>query len=61
MSCQQGWIDALLLRKSALNSISPPSWVAHGARFSFSLNTTTEAVRLSQAHIDSKLLGLVDP
>jgi hypothetical protein len=35
--------------------------VAHGTRLIFSPNTTTEAVRLSQAPVDDKLLGLLGP
>jgi hypothetical protein len=60
-SHQQGWTDALLTRKSAPDSTSQPGWVAHGTRLSFSPNTTIEAVRLSQAPIDGRLLGLLGP
>jgi hypothetical protein len=58
---QQGWTDALLLRKSAPDSTSKPSWVVRETRLSFSSNTAIEAVRLSQAPVDGKLLGLPGP
>jgi hypothetical protein len=51
----------LLLRKSAPNSTSQPDWVAHGTRPSFSSKTVIEAVGLSQAPVDGRLLGLPDP
>jgi hypothetical protein len=35
--------------------------VVHGTRLSFSPNTVIEAVRLSQAPVDGRLLGLPDP
>jgi hypothetical protein len=35
--------------------------VVRETRLSFSLNTAIEAVRLSQAHVDGRLLGLPDP
>jgi hypothetical protein len=53
-SHQQGWTDALLPRKSAPNSTSQLS-------LSFSPNTTIEAVRLSQAPVGGRLIGLPDP
>jgi hypothetical protein len=59
-SHQQRWTNALLLRKSAPDSTSQPCWVARGTRLSFSSNTTIEAVRLSQAFVDARLLGLLD-
>jgi hypothetical protein len=49
----------LLPRKSAPISTSQPGWVAHGTRFSFSPNTAIEVVGLSQASVDSRLLGLL--
>jgi hypothetical protein len=61
MTHQQRWTDALLSRKSAPDSTSQLSWVAHGTRLSFSLNTVIEVVRLSQAPVDSRLLGLLGP
>jgi hypothetical protein len=61
MSHQQGWTDALLPRKSAPDSTSQPSWVVHGTSLSFSPNTTIEAVRLSQAPVVGRLLGLPGP
>jgi hypothetical protein len=61
MSHQQGWMDALLLRKSAPNSTSQPDWVVHGTYLSFSPNTAIEALRLSQAHVGDRLLGLLGP
>jgi hypothetical protein len=60
-SHRQGWTDALLLRKSALDSTSQPGWVVHGTHLSFSPNTAIEAVCLSQAPIDGRLLGLPNP
>jgi hypothetical protein len=51
----------LLPRKSAPDSTSQPSWVAHGTRLSFSPNTVIEAVGLSQASVDDRLLGLPGP
>jgi hypothetical protein len=60
MSCRQGWTDALLLRKSAPDFTSKPDLVAHRTRVSFSPNTTIEAVRLTQASVISRLLGLLD-
>jgi hypothetical protein len=61
VSHQQGWTDALLPRKSALNSTSHPGWVVRETRLSFSSNTTIEAVRLSQAPVGGRLLGLPNP
>jgi hypothetical protein len=61
VSHQQGWTDALLLRKIAPDSTSQPGWVIRGTRLSFSSNTTIESVRLSQAPIDSRLPGLSGP
>jgi hypothetical protein len=58
-SCQQRWTDALLSRKSAPNSTSQFDWVAHRTHLSFSPNIVIEAVRLSQASIDDRLLGLL--
>jgi hypothetical protein len=58
VSHRQGWTDALLLRKSAPNSTSQPDWVVCGTYLSFSPNTVIEVVRLNQAPIDSRLLGL---
>jgi hypothetical protein len=58
---QQSWTDSLLPRKSAPDSISQPGWVVHGTHLSFSPNTTTEAVRLSQTSVDNRLLGLPGP
>jgi hypothetical protein len=58
-SRQQGSTDALLLRKSAPDSISQPGWVVHRTRLSFSPNTAIEAVRLSQAPVGGSLLGLL--
>jgi hypothetical protein len=49
----------LLLRKSAPDSTSQPSWVAHGTCLSFSSNTTIEAVGWSEASVDGRLLGLL--
>jgi hypothetical protein len=54
-------MDALLPRKSAPDSTSQPDWVVRGTHLSFSPNTFIEAVCLSQAPIDSRLLGLSDP
>jgi hypothetical protein len=54
-------MDALLLRKSAPDSTSQPDWVAHWTHLSFSPNITIEAVHLSQASIDDRLLGLLVP
>jgi hypothetical protein len=51
----------LLPRKSAPDSTSQPSWVARGTRLNFSYNTAIEAVRLSQASVDNRLLGLLSP
>jgi hypothetical protein len=51
----------LLLRKSAPDFTSQPSWVAQGTHLSFSPNTAIEAVGLSQASFDGRLLGLLDP
>jgi hypothetical protein len=59
---QQSWTDSLLPRKSAPDSTSQPSWVAHGTHLYFSPNTTIEAVRLSQTSIDehaTRLSGLI--
>jgi hypothetical protein len=60
-SHQQGWTDALLPRKSAPDSTSQLGWVIRGTRLSFSPNTTIEAMRLSQAPVDGRLLGLPGP
>jgi hypothetical protein len=54
-------MDALLLRKSALDFTSQPSGVVHRTHLSFSLNTVIEAVRLGQASADDRLLGLPGP
>jgi hypothetical protein len=48
----------LHLRKSAPDSTSQLSWVVHGTYFSFSPKTAIEAVGLSQAPVDDRLLGL---
>jgi hypothetical protein len=60
-SHQQGWTDALLPRKSSPDSTSQPGWVVHGTCLSFSPNTAIEAVRLSQAPVGGRLLGLPGP
>jgi hypothetical protein len=54
-------MDALLSRKSDPDSISQPGWVVRGTRLNFSPNTAIEAVRLSQAPIGGRLLGLPGP
>jgi hypothetical protein len=54
----QGWMDALLKRKSASDSTSQPGWVIRGTHLSFSLNTAIESVRLSQAPVGCTVLGL---
>jgi hypothetical protein len=51
----------LLLRKSALDFTSQPGRVAYGTHLSFSPNTTIEAVGLSQASVDGRLLVLLSP
>jgi hypothetical protein len=51
----------LLPRKNVPDSTSQPDWVTHGTRLSFSPKIVTEAVGLSQAHVDSWLLGLPSP
>jgi hypothetical protein len=51
----------LLPRKSVPDSTSQPGWVAHGTHLSFSPNTAIEAVGLSQAPVDGRLLGLPGP
>jgi hypothetical protein len=51
------WI-LLLLRKGAPDSTPQPGWVARGTHINFSPKTAIEAVGLSQAHVDSRLLGL---
>jgi hypothetical protein len=61
MSHQQGWTDALLPRKSPPDSTSQPVRVVRETCLSFSLNTVIEVVRLSQAPIDGRLLGLPNP
>jgi hypothetical protein len=61
VSRQQGWTDALLLRKSALDSTSQPGWVDSGTRLCFSPNKIIGAVCLSQAPVDGRLLGLLGP
>jgi hypothetical protein len=55
VSRQQCWTDALLPRKSA------PSWVVCGTHLNFSPNTAIEAVRLSQAPVGGRLVGLSGP
>jgi hypothetical protein len=60
-SRQQGWTDALLLRKSAPDSTSQPSWVVHGTRLSSSPSIAIDAVCLRQGPIDGRLLCLPDP
>jgi hypothetical protein len=57
----QGWMDALLPRKSAPDSTSQPGWVVCRTRLSFFPNTTIEAVCLSQAPVSGRLLGLPGP
>jgi hypothetical protein len=47
--------------KSAPNSTSQPGWVIRRTCLSFSPNTTIEAVRLSQAPVGGRLLGLPGP
>jgi hypothetical protein len=49
----------LLPRKSAPDSTSQPGWVAHGTHLCFSPKTVIEAVGLSQAPVDGRLLGLL--
>jgi hypothetical protein len=61
MSHQQGWTDALLLRKSAPVSTSQSGRVVRKTRLSSSPNTAIEAVHLSQAPIGGRLLGLPGP
>jgi hypothetical protein len=61
MGRQQGWTDVLLPRKSAPDFAPHPDWVVHETRLSFSSNTTIESVRLSQAPVDGRLLGLLGP
>jgi hypothetical protein len=51
----------LLSRKITPGSTSQPDWVAQGTRLSFSLKTVIEAVGLSQAPVDGRLLGLPCP
>jgi hypothetical protein len=51
----------LLPRKSAPDSTSQPGWVALGTRLSFSHKTVIEAVGLSQAPVNDRLLGLPGP
>jgi hypothetical protein len=48
----------LFLRKNAPDSTSQLDWVVHGTRLSFSPKIAIEAVGLSQAHVDGRLLGL---
>jgi hypothetical protein len=60
-SHQLGWTDALHLRKSAPDSTSQPDWVVRRTHLDFSPNTAIEAVRLSQAHVDGRILGLPGP
>jgi hypothetical protein len=55
-----GWI-LLLLRKGAPDSTPQPGWVARGTHINFSPKTAIKAVGLSQAHVDSRLLGLPGP
>jgi hypothetical protein len=61
VSRQQGWTDALLPRKCAPDSTSQPDWVVHGTRLSFSPNIAIEAVCLSQAPVNDRLIGLPAP
>jgi hypothetical protein len=51
----------LLLRKIAPDSTSQLGWVVHRTRLSSSLKTAIEAVDLSQAPVDGRLLGLPGP
>jgi hypothetical protein len=60
VSHQQSWTDALLSRKSALDSTSQSDWVVCGTRLSLSPNIAIEAVHLRQAHVGGRLLGLPD-
>jgi hypothetical protein len=53
-----GWI-LLLLRKSDPDSTFQSGYVARGTRLSFYPNTAIEAVGLTQASIDGRLLGLL--
>jgi hypothetical protein len=55
----QGWTDALLTRKNAPDSTSQPDWVVRRTRLRFSPNTAIKAMRLSQAPVDGRLLGLL--
>jgi hypothetical protein len=48
----------LLPRKSAPDSTSQSGCVTHGTRLSFYPNTAIEAVGLTQASVDGRLLGL---
>jgi hypothetical protein len=48
----------LLPRKSSPDSTSQPGWVACGTRLSLTPKTVIEAVGLSQAPVDDRLLGL---
>jgi hypothetical protein len=61
MCRQHGWMEALLPRKSAPDSTSQPDWVVRGTHLNFSPNTTIEVVRLSQAPVSGRLLGLLGP
>jgi hypothetical protein len=51
----------LILRKSVPDSTSQPGWVAHETHLNFSSNTAIGSVGLSQASINSRLLGLPHP
>jgi hypothetical protein len=46
---------------TAPDSTSQPGWVVYGTHHSFSPNTSIEAVCLSQAPVNGRLLGLPDP
>jgi hypothetical protein len=55
-SHRHGWTDT-----TAPDSTSQPGWVVRGTRPNFSPKTTIEAVGLSQAYVDDRLLGLPSP
>jgi hypothetical protein len=49
------------MRKNAANSTSQPDWVVRGTHLRFSPDTAIKAMRLSQAPVDGRLLGLPGP
>jgi hypothetical protein len=56
------WSNGCTARdKSALDSTSQHDWVACGIRLNLSPNTVIEAVHLSQASVDGRLIGLLGP